>query len=991
MKTKLFFINNHVSSNIIRIIFIYQIINFINSEIDTIIRLGDKDFRYVHFSSNLDGDMIVDTSTSSDSSYKNERRFFGLKKNGRFYFKNNYPFLSLYETNNYAKIWAESCFIQISTDDENNGKEYLFSMSISGGSVDIYDFEQESISSAYQLIFYNSKNIQSLVSSIFKSSYQPDSKYYYIFAHTINSIPDIPIYLIRDYFDSSTVSKIRFENKLSETICTNKKIITCFETIEYRIICLYQNSDYYLEIYIYPQASNTEGTKQTILYEGALEENENIFFKGIHLKEEIGVFMYYTSIDSKTPIVSIKKYIVNTGMEGYNSFNEININKIEDFNSSTTLNDIMKINDSKICIASISSTKEILYLVILSLFENDTKMLISYYSFDMYQSHGFYFYEEIKIYLYNDYISLGFSHCTSCSEDNDIHYSSLIIFNYPNSNDINLNLIEYLSDNNKDIESLDINLTDNIIIENDIFGYSILGIKIIDISENLNIYFKKNKTLILKDYILSKDDNITISIPEISTVNITYIIEYAGIVKEADFNNFITNAKLYDYIKINNINELEDSYISNEYIGRSSYYNIIIEGEVASSGCTVEHCSLCPSNNLEECIACNREYYYSENECILKPEENNNNLSTTILSTQIAAVSIEEDIISVKINTTTEELKQYLDELMTIIEIKKNYKIYGNDYNITIDPINTVNNIDLLICEKILRKKYNISPNEILTILQIRIDKNNEMSLTNQVEYAIYNNKRDKLDLSYCEDVRIKVIYDIKNEDLLNKTNIEYYSELGIDIFDIHDSFFNDLCYPYSILNSDIILKDRVLDIYQNYSLCDKGCQYESIDIEGLTIACYCEVKTEISTEISEPVFEEAIKNTFKDSNFGVLRCYNLVFNLNNKSDNIGFFIILFFIICHIICYIIYFISGIKSIVDFVYKEMINNNYIAKVSNPKRKKSSKDTCIFEENKLKRNNIYIPSLKNNKNEKEKFTKRKKKKTIYTFSKASFYFL
>ena len=991
MNSKLILKNNNISSNIIKLLVIFQIINFINSEIDKIIRLGDEDFRYVHFSSNLNGDMIVGTSTSSDSSYKSERKFFGLKKNGRFYFKNNSPFLSLYETNNYAKISPQSCFIQISTDDENNEKEYLFSMSISGGSVDIYDFEQESISSAYQLIFYNSKNIQSLVSSIFKSSYQPDSKYYYIFAHTIKSIPDIPIYLIRDYFDSSTVSKIRFENKLSETICTNKKIITCFETIEYRIICLYQNSDYYLEIYIYPQASNTEGTKQTILYEGALEENENIFFKGIHLKEEIGVFMYYTSIDSKTPIVSIKKYIVNTGMEGYNSFNEININKIEDFNSSTTLNDIMKINDSKICIASISSTKEILYLVILSLFENDTKMLISYYSFDMYQSHGFYFYEEIKIYLYNDYISLGFSHCTSCSEDNDIHYSSLIIFNYPNSNDINLNLIEYLSDNNKDIESLDINLTDNIIIENDIFGYSILGIKIIDISENLNIYFKKNKTLILKDYILSKDDNITISIPEISTVNITYIIEYAGIVKEADFNNFITNAKLYDYIKINNINELEDSYISNEYIGRSSYYNIIIEGEVASSGCTVEHCSLCPSNNLEECIACNREYYYSENECILKPEENNNNLSSTILSTQIAAVSIEEDIISVKINTTREELKQYLDELMTIIEIKKNYKIYGNDYNITIDPINTVNNIDLLICEKILRKKYNISPNEILTILQIRIDKNNEMSLTNQVEYAIYNNKRDKLDLSYCEDVRIKVIYDIKNEDLLNKTNIEYYSELGIDIFDIHDSFFNDLCYPYSILNSDIILKDRVLDIYQNYSLCDKGCQYESIDIEGLTIACYCEVKTEISTDISEPVFEEAIKNTFKDSNFGVLRCYNLVFNLNNKSDNIGFFIILFFIICHIICYIIYFISGIKSIVDFVYKEMINNNYIAKVSNPKRKKSSKDTCIFEENKLKRNNIYIPSLKNNKNEKEKFTKRKKKKTIYTFSKASFYFL
>ena len=271
-------------------------------------------------------------------------------------------------------------------------------------------------------------------------------------------------------------------------------------------------------------------------------------------------------------------------MEGYNYFNEININKIEDFNSATALNDIMKINDSKICIVSASLNKNILYLVILSLFDNDLKMVISYYSFEMNESHRFYFYEEIKTYLYNYYISFGFSHCSSCDEDNDIHYCLLIIFNYLNSTDKNIDFIENLSDNNKDIESLDVNLADNIIIENDIFEYSISGIKIIDISGGLNIYFKKNNTLILKDYILSKDDYIQISIPEITSTNKTYTIEYAGIVKEANFNNFIASAKYYE----DNINELEDSYISNEYIGRSSYYNIIIEGEVTSNGCTAE-------------------------------------------------------------------------------------------------------------------------------------------------------------------------------------------------------------------------------------------------------------------------------------------------------------------------------------------------------------------------------------------------------------------
>ena len=109
MNSKSFFINKNIFSNIIKILFLYQIINFINSKIDTIIRLGDEDIRYVHFSSNLDGDMIIDISTSSDSSYKNERRFFGLKKMGDFILK--ILFFFHYETNNYAKICTESCFI----------------------------------------------------------------------------------------------------------------------------------------------------------------------------------------------------------------------------------------------------------------------------------------------------------------------------------------------------------------------------------------------------------------------------------------------------------------------------------------------------------------------------------------------------------------------------------------------------------------------------------------------------------------------------------------------------------------------------------------------------------------------------------------------------------------------------------------------------------------------------------------------------------------
>jgi len=37
-------------------------------------------------------------------------------------------------------------------------------------------------------------------------------------------------------------------------------------------------------------------------------------------------------------------------------------------------------------------------------------------------------------------------------------------------------------------------------------------------------------------------------------------------------------------------------------------------------------------------------------------------------------------------------------------------------------------------------------------------------------------------------------------------------------VFDIKNEFFHDICYPYSERDSGMILKDRVSDIYENYS-----------------------------------------------------------------------------------------------------------------------------------------------------------------------------
>ena len=313
----------------------------------------------------------------------------------------------------------------------------------------------------------------------------------------------------------------------------------------------------------------------------------------------------------------------------------------------------------------------------------------------------------------------------------------------------------------------------------------------------------------------------------------------------------------------------------------------------------------------------------------------------------------KDDIIRGNIYIKKEGLGNYLDELMKEIEIGKKYDINGDDYNITISPVNETDYkstyIDFSLCEEILRKVNHLPESEVLTILQIEIDKKNDQTLTNQVEYSIYIQNKTKLDLSYCKNIQIKINYDIKKDYLLNKSMIEYYSKLGIDIFYKDDVFFNDICYPYSIFDSDMVLKDRVTDIFQNYSLCDNDCKYDEFNIEEMSIQCSCSIKLEINTEISEPSFSSIIESAFLSSNFGVIKCYALVFKFSDKFKNMGFLLFSFFIICHIICLILYFIYGIKYLIIFIYKEMQKNNYIARLHHPRKRKISKDLLVRSDN------------------------------------------
>ena len=299
----------------------------------------------------------------------------------------------------------------------------------------------------------------------------------------------------------------------------------------------------------------------------------------------------------------------------------------------------------------------------------------------------------------------------------------------------------------------------------------------------------------------------------------------------------------------------------------------------------------------------------------------------------------------IETNKTLELVVNNLDKLIEEVEQGQLYEIKGDNYLVNVCPINynkfeqTLTYINFLNCENTLRNKYNLSPNDNLTEIMIEITINDENSLTNQVEYAVFYGKK-QLNLSICENDKIEVNYNIINSTSINLDMILKFSEIGVDILNSKDTFFTDICFPYSENNSDIILKDRTLCVYQNFSKCDENCEYEKIDLDSLIITCKCSIKTEVESEIKQLRFDTILLDLITNSSFGVVKCYNLVFNYS-KKENIGFYIFTLLICLHIPLYIHYYRKNINQINRYIISEMKKYFYINNINNPNKKKQSK--------------------------------------------------
>ena len=663
-----------------------------------------------------------------------------------------------------------------------------------------------------------------------------------------------------------------------------------------------------------------------------------------------------------------------------------------------------------------------------------------------------------------------------------------MIFSYPNSTDEYLNATQFFSSNeNTNIEEITVNLTKNIKIENNIFGYIFSCINIYELTgcNDLTLKSALNNEIINSGYNLTKNEIIKLSFKtQEKSFNCSIYFRY--VVTEPDYsdhiNYFVENMSCeFDYGSVYNNHKTK-------YFGKISFYNIFYEYKEPAIPTTIIIKELPTTIIAQEETEKKTEYknYVTETIRIDKTEKSTYNKElneeTTYHKNEIpTTVQIAEKHMNYINNTTLEilnnnkseynstNLESFEDNLnnyssveqfesnQTVTNVESNiYNDSSNGVNkfiqklenITIDNIidikdlisdnsliaylqeesnmivfqgvdnnifqitlltnekellknksNNINNlsiIDFEDCEKELRKEYHI--NESDSLIFIKNEKITNKASEKDVKFEVYEPyNKTKLNLSVCDgkSYNLYIPTELSEE---TKQLYEQMKEAGYDLFNINDPFYQDTCTPFdSPDGTDILLSDRINYIYNNSDTkCQSNCQLSQYSIETKYINCSCIIDQNNNNDNSDDTVDkfstkklyESYYDVLKYSNYNIMKCYNLILNLNIFKKNIGSTIVLIFFSFYIIFLFVYIFQGVTPLKIKLMKDIakekgqLSNNkrqlYKSKNKNilnplypPTKKKSffvlnlNNKTKNTRNINIKKNNLKIPDSRNQK--------------------------
>ena len=955
-----------------------------NQWLNNIITLGKEYSTYNNFAQYSNGDLVV---LFQDDKGSNVRYFFGLKQNGRPFFNNSDNEETLFylikgQDFNNLMLDREVSIIKTNL----NNEEYIINIQKDKDYVEVFDFSNNKIYKkiSSELFGYPICNYRGIPLNI-----KENNQTYFLLGSLIYNVNNKK----NNYF--FILQKLIFDTKESIEIDSDclkfnsTKIeaygdtISCFETKLKNIICFYTYfkniSNEFEKQYVIIAFDNNLIMKNIIEEIPATDSEYQIFFKCIHYKDEAGAFIYYKTKEESEELYPTF-FFKNISSSGFiNSFPEISEIIISPyiFQYFTLLNDFIKLSENNFIFSATDKEKFSLFIVMINIFQNNGNMIkIRIYKINTYNLYNYWFYRTIRLHSFNNGLVLASSFCyqENCKED-QLHYSSLIFFSYPNSTDINVNIIDEFFENNL----LTLDIKTNIVIENNIFGYIFSGILIkkFENCENINFVSSTKYININPIYKISKNENIIVKLNFVNFESFNCKIEYSYEITESDFDEF----EKYP-VKIDNSHG-DDKDIFNEkkhkYIGRTSYYNLYLN-ESLRPDCFDNNCGLC-SYDRRTCIICKYNFIVEFD------KKGNTQKRCSEYGKKICSTS---DILKNNCfdgsmtNEQFNELYKYIKEVFL-----NNETYYGQNAIFLTENVafqistvdsqknnnnNGISSIDLGECEKKLKKYYSINKDESLIIYKQDIRTDN--LATTYVLYNIFHPYTlQPLNLSICSEDKISLSVPVKLKD----QTLSLYTSLnesGYNLFDSNDSFYNDICTPYTTENgTDIILIDRkeiIVEIGNDMNLCQKGCKLKSYDLKTNRAICICYIQINGEeflnfNNLESENFIDDLVNTLKYSNYLVMKCYKLIFQSKYIKKNFGFIFMIIILICFLILVLIYTIKGRKKIdyfINLILKKKDDNKN--KINYNKKIWSTKTVTIKD----------IKKIKNEKNKKPHYNERNK---------------
>ena len=292
--------------------------------------------------------------------------------------------------------------------------------------------------------------------------------------------------------------------------------------------------------------------------------------------------------------------------------------------------------------------------------------------------------------------------------------------------------------------------------------------------------------------------------------------------------------------------------------------------------------------------------------------------------------------------------------------------------------------------------EYEISGNRLILVVIMEYYSKN--SAINDVNYFLYslnenNNLGDIIFPNNTTDLdkqtdKLEILYPLSNynnsnmeskrnsENLTENINNMYSLYPEIDLSNISDPFYNDICFLFTTdVDTDMTLNDRRNEYYINKFLCENNCNLNKIvnqEMKYPRSLCSCDIKSGIS--FNSQVSKDNVQS-ISYSNAKSITCIKEVFSKHSLFVN-GIFwiflIVLIFLIIMLLRYIFFGNKVIKRIVGLYDPNTdINNLKISISSNEDNKKS-----LYNKNNGKNNRDR--DNKNNIDDNNKINKKSKDK-------------